>query len=578
MDNQNSQKKAKGLALFSGLMLALILCGIPLAYMVLTGRFQQITQPFANAAQTVVVMPMFTDTPIANVEILETPTDDLASLPYNQRFELAGPDISDALENSWQGRPAEAVLSWSKVIDIIPEWADGYYNRGQEYFKLLVNQRSQEEYLYYLSLAGNDFDKAIELDPYSKGSYYYARFKYYDALSSNQTNRADSDHLENIALDNLIMANRLGSYEEGSDIKLALVYVAVGRCDDGIEQANRLIAETDDPSVDMIGSLAIGYFCKNDMSNALKYMDQVVKLVDGCQSRFDRARIFYTMGRLDDALVDLDATISKSPNYCGMRYYLRGLIYAEMGEYDKAQDDLYFGMGQTWERGGLLSYAQGKISLAQGDKEAAIQYFQEAEASYPIHDPILGMMRNDLEMLDASPLEIASSFLPATVIPTPTALLTPRPTSSPIASMPTPAFTPDPKLQNAYVVDLEKSIGPIKIGWNTSTLWRFQPAQSLDHSEVKSLSVWLISSDTNQRLPRQLLLWNFRNNMWGSIDDLKWGENRAGYRNDLVSQDGDVIIYLVNQDNSLETIVDELGITLVIQRVDGSIEVHGITP
>jgi hypothetical protein len=66
--------------------------------------------------------------------------------------------------------------------------------------------------------------------------------------------------------------------------------------------------------------------------------------------------------------------------------------------------------------------------------------------------------------------------------------------------------------------------------------------------------------------------------MWGSIDDLKWGENRAVYQNDFVSPDGDVIIYLVNQDNSLEAVIDSIGITLVLQRTDGSIEVHGITP
>jgi hypothetical protein len=66
--------------------------------------------------------------------------------------------------------------------------------------------------------------------------------------------------------------------------------------------------------------------------------------------------------------------------------------------------------------------------------------------------------------------------------------------------------------------------------------------------------------------------------MWGSIDNLKWGENHAGYQNDFVSQDGDVIIYLVNQDDSLETTIDTLGVTLVLQRTDGSVEVHGITP
>jgi tetratricopeptide (TPR) repeat protein len=365
MDN-DSTKTTKWLALIGGFLLAILVCGVPLFYIVNTGSFRRIGQPFVNAVQTVAVVPISTVEDIQGTPALATLENNIASLPYSERFDMAGPAISEAMQNSMQGNSAEAILSWTKVIEIIPEWDGGYYNRGLEYLKLLNNQRSQEEYLYSLSLAGKDFNKAIELDP-SNGNYYYARFRYYDALSSNQTTRADTDYLENIALDNLLTANRLGNYEQNSEIKVALVYLAVGQCDEAINQANRLIAKTNEPSVDMIGSLSIGYFCKNDTANALKYMNKVVELVDGCQSRFDRARIFYVIGRLDDALTDLDVTISKSPYYCGMRYYLRGLIYAEKGEFDKAQNDLDLGMRQTWERGGLLSYAQGKIALAHGD-------------------------------------------------------------------------------------------------------------------------------------------------------------------------------------------------------------------
>jgi len=66
--------------------------------------------------------------------------------------------------------------------------------------------------------------------------------------------------------------------------------------------------------------------------------------------------------------------------------------------------------------------------------------------------------------------------------------------------------------------------------------------------------------------------------MWGGNNELRWGENRINYPNDFVSPDGDVYIHFVNQDNTLETIIDTFGITLVLQRTDGSIEVHGITP
>jgi tetratricopeptide (TPR) repeat protein len=284
------------------------------------------------------------------------------------------------------------------------------------------------------------------------------------------------------------------------------------------------------------------------------------------------------MGRNQEAIQDLDASIERDPYYCGERYYLRGVLHAETGDLQKAEDDLRFGMGQTWGQGGLLPYGLGKISQAQGDKQAAIQYFQEAEASYGLPDPILAKIRADLKALGGEPLEVELSNAPATVIPMMTPAFTPRPTSSPDPARPTPVFTEDPSLQGATILNIDDSVAPVKLGWGFSGLWRFQPAQSLDHREVQRLSVWLNSTDTSQRLPRQISLWNFRNNMWGGPNELHWGENKINTPDEYVSPDGDVYVYLINDDDTLETTIDELGITLVLQRTDGSIEVHGITP
>jgi tetratricopeptide (TPR) repeat protein len=578
METSQPSKRQKFLPFLTGLLLALLACGIPLLLFVSSGRFRDVITPFAYAAQTAAA-PSGTQPVGVDPGAGPTATSDISSLPYSKRYELADDDISEALNHMWNGETAEEIMSWDKVLEIIPEDAEAHYNRGNAYLKLSRTQRSQEEFLFYLSKAGEDFDKAIELEPYHKGDYYYSRFLYLDGLSSSQSmNRNDFLNLEQAALDNLLMANQLGNYQKDSEIKLALVYIAAGKCDEGIEQANRLIAETTDPTVDMIGSLSRGYFCKNDLPNALKYMSEVVNRVDGCSSRFDRARIYYAMGGLENALTDLNATIQKSPNYCGIRYYLRGLIYAEQGELDKAQEDFVIGMGNTWERGGLLAYGQAKLALAQDDQETAIQYLQEAESTYTFPDPIYNKILEDLNSLGAKPLTITASIAPATAIPSPTPRLTPRPTSSPDPSLPTPAFTEDPSLQYATIIDLEKPIEPVEIGWGFSVLWHFQPAQSLDHREVQRLSVWLISSDTTQKLPHQISLWNFRNNMWGGNNNLYWGENKIDRANEYVSPEGDVYIKFASDNDSIETTIDTFGITLVLQRTNGSIEVHGITP
>ena len=578
MDIQNSSRKQKLIPLFGGLVIALLLCGAPLFWFLSTGRFRQITQPFAYAAQTAAVMPVSSATLASASVILGTPSPDLSSLSYSERFEMANPYISEALGHYFQGAYADSILAWDKALEIIPEYAEGHYNRGDIYLKLLTNQRSQEEFMFYLSRAGEDFNRAIELEPYYKGDYYLGRYKYYDHLSGVQTYRADRLRLQQIALDNLLLANQMGNYDPLAERYLIFSNMVVGNCDAAIEQANKLIATSTEPIAALPAGLALNYMCKNDPEKALPYMDEAINISDSCTRRYDRARILYALGRNDDAMADLNHTIAADPYYCGDRYYLRGLLYAEMGDLQKAQEDLSFGMGQTWGRGAFLPYAQGKIALAQDDREMAIQYFQDAEATYPLEDSILIKIRADLATLDAKPIEITPSFPLATHIPSPTPLLTPRPTSSPDPSIPTPAFTPDPSLEYASVVDLETGISPVKLGWGFDKLWHFQPAQPLDHKEVKQLSVWLVSSNTSQRLPRQIFLWNFRSNMWGGNNELYWGENRINYADEYVSPDGDVYIHFVNQDSTLETVIDTFGITLILQRTNGSIEVHGITP
>ena len=66
--------------------------------------------------------------------------------------------------------------------------------------------------------------------------------------------------------------------------------------------------------------------------------------------------------------------------------------------------------------------------------------------------------------------------------------------------------------------------------------------------------------------------------MWGGNNTLQWGENRINAAGEFVSPDGDVYVRLNNDDDTLETIIDTFGITLVLQRTDGSMEVHGINP
>lgn len=576
VEGRQSDARTKVLAVVSGFALALLLCGIPLIYFVSTGRFQQFASPFGYAAQTAVVASIPSAT--ASLSPSSTPTPDISSLSYLERLEIANPYVSEALGYYYQGAYAESIRAWDKVIEIIPEDDVSYYLRGESYLRLLNNQRSLEEYMFHLTNAGQNFDKAIELSSYENGDYFLGRYKYYDNLSGLQTYRVDRIGLQKIALDNLLLANQLGNSDPLAERYVIFSNIVVGNCDAGLEQAKKLISTSPEPVAALLTGLALGYMCKNDASTALQYIDEAITISDNCTRRLERAKIFYALGRNEEAMADLNYTIATDPYYCGDRYYLRGLLYAELGDLQKAEEDLSFGIGQTWGRGGFLSYAQGKIALAQEETDTAIAYFQEAEATYPLEDSLLAKIRDDLAALGASPIEVSSSFPSATAIPSPTPRVTPRPTSSPDPSIPTPVFTPDPQLQYAWTVDMDKAIESVSLGWGYGRLWRFQPSRSLDHREVRRLSVWIISSDTSQRLPRQLFLWNFRSNRWGGTSELHWGENVIDSPNDYVSPDGDIYIHFLNQDTTLQTVIDSFGITLVLQRTDGSIELHGISP
>src|ERR1044071_302685 len=138
----------------------------------------------------------------------------------------------------------------------------------------------------------------------------------------------------------------------------------------------------------------------------------------------EHAIILYGLGRFDEAMADIEKSLSHQPYYGGDRYYFRALIYADRGNIEQAQKDLDFGMTQTWSRGGLLSYVQGKIALAQNRKEDSLFYFQNAEATYLNEGPMLEQIRRDLIALGGTPLTVQKASFDVTPMPF---LRSPRP-------------------------------------------------------------------------------------------------------------------------------------------------------
>ncbi len=317
--------------------------------------------------------------------------------PYEKRLERAWPLIIQAenLMNSHQYNNAIPILN--RVLEIVPEYADAYYLSGVSYFQLKDSQRAKSEYDYYVKLAVEKFDQAINLEP-KIGDYYIMRGRAYATLGAQQYPRFDFQQLERIAVENFNYGGQLpirGSWDD-KEIVLYDTIINAGDCEEVIPSLKELLKLETEPSPRLHSILADAYYCVGDLDNALTQKNEAYRLSPSSICLCDRAIILYGLGRTDEAMADIEKSLDSSPYYSGHRYYIRALLYADQGNLEQAQRDLDFGITQTWVRGGLLSYVQGKIALAQGKKEEAISYFRDAEATYSNEGPMLEKIRQDL--------------------------------------------------------------------------------------------------------------------------------------------------------------------------------------
>jgi len=363
------------------------------------------------------------------------PTTISLSEPFEKRLEQAWPLILQADTLLKTQKYGDAIPLWNRALEIVPEYADGYYKRGASYYYLIRSQRAKSEYDHYLQLAISDFDSAINLDS-NVGDYFLMRGRAYASKASQQSQRVDFQKLEQVAVENYIYGATLPQTEAWIDEIPSLYSAMVGasNCEETILKVSELLATQTLPAPRFHGILAEAYYCKGDLENALKHINEAYKLSPSSICLCERAIILYGLGKNSEAMADIEKSLSHSPYYGGDRYYLRALLYADQGNFDQAQKDLDFGITQTWTRGGLLSYVQGKIALSQGKKEEAISYFQDAEATYHKEGPLLEQIRQDLLDLGSTPREsLAYPFFvtPVPLIPPFTSTVSPTPSSTP---------------------------------------------------------------------------------------------------------------------------------------------------
>jgi tetratricopeptide (TPR) repeat protein len=322
-----------------GFWLALLLCGGSLAYFVVSHRFDHLMAQIAVAiwsptptlpsltptpSQTPTVTPTASPVPSDTATRTPTPTRTPTRTPTitptlnaTAQSELAAPLVSQAKAFIKDQKYADAVTVLDKAVAEGPDSAEAYYQRALSYQGLLNNNRFHDEYLDYLRRALDDMDRAIALSP-AIGDYYYMRYELYDDLANDQLYRVDFVNLENIATENLQIANELGNSDPWSDIGYPMGLITAGRCEEGMAAITQIIAQrgpNPPPHPGINTTLALGYLCQGRFDKALDQINIALQLSPNYTRLWDKWLILYNMGRLDELLTLLNDHINQYPYY-----------------------------------------------------------------------------------------------------------------------------------------------------------------------------------------------------------------------------------------------------------------------
>lgn len=569
-----------------GLLGGLLLCGLPLVFLILGGWLD----PYLSGLTSQIPpSPATTLTPLPSPTITRTATLPPPTPTVNQAADAAlrAAQVETYIRDAeslitLQKKHADAIPLLNLAIETAPELDKPYYLRATCYYELMSHQRSQVEYSDYLDRALADIDQAIAIRP-DDGNYYALRQRLLVDLAGNLEYRVDKVAVTRLALENarmeLALGTTLNDYPERSYLN-NLIFTE--QCEEAVQEAQRLIDMTD-PKDASIGGLyhiqSQAYICLGQVDKAIKMVDKsMFNNVNMEYKKWLKANYLYYAGRSNQALQILNELIEARPSYSGYRYYLRALIYYEKGERDKAEEDLMIGAGNTWAHSGVYSYVLGKMALDDGDREEGIALLQYAEATLEVNDnPLRYRIQAELKELGAEPLEITTSaMLDATAIPTiqprPTArVLQPTPTraSGALTAIPYAQHTYPPGIEKAIIVDTKQGTGKLTLLANDYPLFRFQPPQTIKVKTAKNIVIHLLTAVPIGAPSVQIYLYNAYDGGWNMIEPT-WGDNPVEFPERYVYPEGDIFIAVRNWGNQTVSI-DNLGITIVVEMESGEI-------
>jgi tetratricopeptide (TPR) repeat protein len=379
---------------------------------VFIGAFLTCCAPAVADAPTETVIPTstFTPYPTATNTLIPThsPTETLR--PTWTPVETATPILtltpSDYLSSG-------SISYWDQVIAQDPENADAYFQRATIIYETAVKRGFLEVYISKLDQALMDIDKAISLRS-DIGDYYALRQSLYWERSWTTEIRVDQQYLVAIALDNAYKAYELGTtIEEYPERIIVIDLIFTNQCQKALQEIEKLIAQLPAGDRSLGGLLHIrsqAYACLGRLDEALQSVND--SMFNNMNMGFKKGLIIdylIMLGRYSEALPMLDDQIRKS-ELGGFRYYLRAVVYYNLGMKDLVRDELSEGMPRTWGRAGWLAYVEAQMALDEGRTEDAIELLQLAEATFsPTYNPVRWKIQKQLRSLGAQPLTLTPS-------------------------------------------------------------------------------------------------------------------------------------------------------------------------
>jgi len=249
----------------------------------------------------------------------------------------------------------QALIDANHAISVDPSNAAAYLSRGSVY---RLSGKYQE--------AIADFDRSISLNPKDAASYSERGQAY---MGLTQFDKAMVDFDQALALNPL---NDIARAARGLSLLLK------GNNAEGLVDIKNALDRNPNNQMAELGQ-GLAMLVSNQYDRAIVALNQVI----GKGISFDsfartlRARAYLAKKDTADAMTDLNQVLSTRPND-GDALGLRGIVYSQMHDYDKALDDLSKALAQRetvelYFARATIYEAQNKIDKATSDYKSATQ-------------------------------------------------------------------------------------------------------------------------------------------------------------------------------------------------------------